>query len=77
MLLKLAVDFNDNFDLFERYVDLFEWLPFWYCWLSDYNIIALMWKDSSHKCILHVQMITRQFLCSTLEQEFVMRVGPF
>ena len=24
MLLKLAVDFNDNFDLFERYVDLFE-----------------------------------------------------
>ena len=72
MLLKLAVDFNDNSDLFERYVDLFEWLPFWYCWLSDYNIIALMWKDSSHKCILHVQ-----FLCSTLEQEFVMRVRPF
>ena len=24
MFLKLAVDFNDNFDLFERYVDLFE-----------------------------------------------------
>ena len=73
----MLLDFNDNVDLFERYDDLFEWLPFWYCWLSDYNILALMWKDSSHKCILYVHMITQQFLCSTLEQEFVMRVRPF
>ena len=73
MLLKLVVEFNDNFDLFEWYLDLFEWLPFWY--IVDYLIIiliiTLMWKDSSHKCILYVQMITQQLLCSTIEQEFV------